>query len=188
MRKNNQILIKAFFDHLGRLLDYIPRVQILILRIYTDLQNLSKDLRIKISPEKKYFLRSLEISTVNNIPFDHLENLLVNSFPHLKIFKFFFKIDASSQSALDYINDKRWEDLLQSLISLEEFSCSLELPIQSIIPLNNQFFQNQFFCQIYTYAFNTILRLHTKPYPKRRLDIMYVLLGLIFFFFLLRLF
>ena len=168
-------------------MDYVPRVQVLVLRIYTDLQNSSKDLRIKTSPEKKYSLRSLEISTVNNIPFDHIENLLKNSFPQLKILKFLFKTDASSQSSLDYIDDKRWEDLLQSLISLEQFSCSLELPIQSIIPFNsferNQFFQNQFFYQIYTYAFNTILRLHTKPYPKRRLDIMYVLSELIFFSF-----
>ena len=161
------------------MLDYIPCVQVLVVRIHTDLQNLSKDLRIKSSPERTYPIRSLEISTVNNIPFDHIENLLSNSFPRLEIFKYFFKFDAASQSSLDYLDDKRWEYLLQTLISLEDFSCSLELPVQSIIPINtferNTFFQKHhwhFLCQLYTYSFNTILRLHTKPYPKRRLDIM----------------
>lgn len=174
---------------IGRLLDYIPRVQLLVVRIYTDLQNICKDLRIKTSPEKTYPIRSLEISTVNNIPFDHVENLLINSFPQLEILKFFFKTDASSQSSLDYLDDKRWETLLQSLISLKQFSCSLELPLQSIIPINtfeqNVFFQKQhwrFVWQMYTYSFNTILRLHTKPYPKKRLDIMYVIFSFFFFF------
>lgn len=101
--------------------------------------------------------------------------------------KFIFKTDASSQSSLEYINEKRWEDLLRSFISLKNFSCCIELPIQTD-NLINTFEQNQYFLernwqfsfQVYTYSFNTILRIHTKPYPKRRLDIMYMIIYLIY--------
>jgi hypothetical protein len=158
-------------------LDYIPSVQSLIVRIYTDLSNYPS---IKSSHSNLINLHSLEISTINNIPFNQIERLFQRSFHRLQTLKFFFKTDASSQSCFDYIDDKRWELLLRSLISLEHFSCCLELPIQSK-SINNPFKQNEFFLQrnwlfdihIYTYSFNTILCLHTKPYPKRRLDIMY---------------
>jgi hypothetical protein len=173
-----------FIIKIGRLLDYIPSVQSLIVRIYTDLSNY---------PSRKSFhstfsnLHLLEISTINNISFHQIEILFQNSFPRLEILKFFFKTDASSQSCLDYLDDKRWEFLLRSLISLEHFSCCLELPIQSK-SINNSFEQNQYFLQrnwlfdfhISTYSFNTILRANTKPYPKRRLDIMYVCVCIIF--------
>jgi hypothetical protein len=173
-----------FYYYIGRLLDYIPSVQCLTVRVYTDLQNFSKYSSIKYSPLINSNLRSLQISTINNIPFNQIENFFKNLFNRLETLKFFFKTDASSQSCLDYINDKRWEYLLQSFLSLHHFSCCIELPIQSQI-ITNSFEKNQFFLkrnwrfsvQIYTYSFNTILCLHTKPYPKKRLDIMYVIIS-----------
>lgn len=162
-------------------MNYIPNVQSLTVSVYTDLQNLSKDLLIKSSRPINSNLRSLKISTINNISFNQIENFFQNSFNRLEKLKFVFKTDASSQSCLDYTNDKRWEFLLQSFLSLEHFSCCIELPIQSQRVINT-FEQNQYFLkrnwlfsvQVYTYSFNTILRIHTKPYPKRRLDIMYI--------------
>jgi hypothetical protein len=173
---------ESFYYDIGRLVDYIPSVQYLTVHIYTDLQNISKYSSIKSSYSINSNIRSLQISTTNNIPFNQIENFFRNSFHRLEILKFFFKTDASSQSCLDYINDKRWEFLLQSFLSLQNFSCCIELPIHSEI-ISNSFEQNQFFLkrnwrfytQIYTYSFNTILRIHTIPYPKRRLDIMYVI-------------
>lgn len=161
--------------YIGRLLDYIPNVQSLIIRIYTDLQNFS----LKNSHIKNSSIRSLEISILNNIPFNQIEDLFKNSFNHLEKLKFFFKTDVSSQACLDYINDKRWQILLQSFLSLEHFYCCIEFPIQSET-ITNSFRENGFFIKknwkfsfhVYTYSFNTILCIHTKPYPKRRLDIM----------------
>ncbi len=162
-------------------MDYIPSVQYLTVRIYTDLQNCSKYSLIQSSHSRNSNIRSLEISTINNIPFHQIENFFQNSFNRLEILKFFFKTDAPSQSCLDYLDDQRWEYILQSFLSLEEFHYCIELPIQSEIRSNsfedNQFFRKRnwkFSMQIYTYSFNTILRLHSQPYPKRCLDIMYV--------------
>ncbi|CAF0749972.1 unnamed protein product [Adineta steineri] len=161
-----------------RLLNYIPNVQSLCVHIYTDLQNVSNYSSINNSSIINSSIRSLQISTINNIPFNHIENLFKNSFKSLQTLKFFFKTDASSQSCLDYIDDKRWEFLLQSLESLENFHCCIELPIQSKLVENlfeqNQFFLKRnwvFFIETYTYSFNTICRLYTKPYLKRRIDI-----------------
>ena len=159
-------------------MDYIPSVQSLIVRIYTDL---SKYPLKKSSHSIVSNLRLLEISTINNIPFHQVETLFQNTFSRLETLKFFFKTDASSQSCLDYLDDKRWEVFLQTLLSLKHFSCCLELPIQSK-SINNSFQQNEYFLQhnwlfdfhISTYSFNNILYAHTKPYPKRRLDIVYV--------------
>jgi hypothetical protein len=160
-------------------LNYVPSVKSLTVRIYTDLQNISTYSSIKTSPAINSSIRSLQISTINNIPFNQIENLFKNSFKCLETLIFFFKTDASSQSCLDYIDDKRWEFLLQGFLLLENFHCCIELPIQSEI-ISNSFEQNEFFLkrhwlfsvQIYTYSFNTILRIHTKPYLKLRLDIM----------------
>jgi hypothetical protein len=171
-----------FYCYIGRLLNYIPNVQCLSVNIYTDLQNISKYSSIRCFHSINSNIRSLQISTINNISFNQIENFFRNSFNRLETLKFFFKTDALSQSCLDYINDQRWEFLLQSFLSLEHFSCCIELPIQSQF-ITNSFKQNQFFLrrnwifsiQIYTYSFNTILRIHTKPYPKRRLDIVYVI-------------
>jgi len=176
-------------------LNYIPNVQSLIVNIYTDLQNISKYSSIRSFHSINSNIRLLQISTINNISFNQIENFFRNSFNRLETLKFFFKTNALNQSCLDYINDKRWEFLLQSFLSLEHFFCCIELPIQSQF-INNSFEQNQFFLkrnwifsiEIYTYSFNTILRVHTKPYPKRRLDIMYVILFFLciyFFLFLL---
>jgi len=159
-------------------LDYIPNVQGLTVRIYTDLQNFSKYSLIKNSHFQQSKIRSLQISTINNIPFNQIEIFFQNSFKNLEKFKFFFKTDASSQSSLGYIDDKRWELLLQSFPLLQHFHCCIQLPIQSGI-ITNSFEKNQYFIrrnwkfsfQIYTYSFNRILCIHTKPYPKRRLDI-----------------
>ncbi|UJR28861.1 hypothetical protein I4U23_010084 [Adineta vaga] len=161
-----------------RLLNYIPNVQSLTVRIYTDFQNFSKQISIKQFPTIHSSIRHLKISTINNIPFHQIEEFFTNQFIHLDTLKFFFKTDAQSQSSLDYIDDQRWQSLLQSFVSLEHFHCSIELPIQSQI-YTNTFITNEFFLkrnwlftsQIYTYSFNTILRLHTKPYLKQRLDI-----------------
>ncbi|CAF5026930.1 unnamed protein product [Rotaria sp. Silwood1] len=162
-----------------RLLNYIPNVQYLSVRLHTDLQNFSKDSSIISSHSINSNIRSLEISTINNIPFNQIEDLFKKTFKHLEILKFFFKTDALSQSCLDYIDDKRWEHLLQRFLSLKDFHCCIEIPIQSQI-ISNSFEQNQFFrkhhwkfsFQAYSYSFNTMLRIHTDPYPKRRLDIM----------------
>ncbi|CAF0896468.1 unnamed protein product [Rotaria sp. Silwood1] len=161
-----------------RLLNYIPNVQYLSVRLHTDLQNFSKDSSIISSHSINSNIRSLEISTINNIPFNQIEDLFKKTFKHLEILKFFFKTDALSQSCLDYIDDKRWEHLLQRFLSLKDFHCCIEIPIQSQI-ISNSFEQNQFFrnhhwkfsFQAYSYSFNTMLRIHTDPYPKRRLDI-----------------
>jgi len=173
-------LITSFFPHfIDRLLNYVPSVHSLTVRIYTDLQNISKYSSIRSSTAINSSIRSLQISTINNIPFNQIENLFKNSFKYLETLKFFFKTDASSQSCLDYIDDKRWEVLLQGFTLLKNFHCCIELPIQSEI-ISNSFEQNQFFLkrnwlfsvQVYTYSFNTILRIHTQPYPKRHIDIM----------------
>ncbi|CAF4589569.1 unnamed protein product, partial [Rotaria sp. Silwood2] len=171
--------ISYFFDNrLNRLLNYIPNVQFLSIRLYTDLQNFSKYSSIISSHSINSNVRSLEISTINNIPFNQVEDLFKKTFKRLEILKFFFKTDALSQSCLDYIDDKRWEYLLQGFLSLKDFHCCIEIPIQSEI-VSNSFEQNQFFrkhnwkfsFQTYTYSFNTMLRMHTELYPKRRLDI-----------------
>ncbi|CAF0853517.1 unnamed protein product [Rotaria sordida] len=164
--------------HWNRLLNYIPNVRHLIVRLYTDLQNFFKYSSIINSDTINSNIRSLEISTINNIPFNQIEDLFKKTFKHLEILKFFFKTDALSQSCYDYIDHKRWEDLLQRFLSLKDFHCCFEIPIQSEL-ISNSFEQNQFFrkhnwkfsFQIYTYSFNTMLRIHTEPYPKRRLDI-----------------
>ncbi|CAF3151535.1 unnamed protein product [Rotaria socialis] len=163
---------------LDRLLNYIPNVQSLSIRLYIDLQNFSKDLSITKVHSVKSNIRSLEISTINNIPFNHIEDLFKKSFSHLETLKFFFKTDALSQSSLDYIDSKRWECLLRSILSLQHFHFCIEIPVESEI-ISNSFQKNQFFSkrnwkfssQVYTYSFNTILRIHTDPYPKRSLDI-----------------
>jgi hypothetical protein len=108
-------------------LDYIPTVQSLTVRIYTDLQNCP----IKNSHTRNSYIRSLEISISHNISFNQIEEFFKNSFKRLENVKFFFKTDVSSQSCLDYINDKRWESVLQSLLALEHFYCCIEFPVQS---------------------------------------------------------
>ncbi|CAF3844531.1 unnamed protein product, partial [Rotaria magnacalcarata] len=161
-----------------RLLNYVPNAQSLSIRLYIDLQNFSKDLSITKVHSIKSNIRSLEISTINNIPFNHIEDLFKKSFNHLETLKFFFKTDALSQSSLDYIDSKRWECLLRSILSLQYFYFCIEMPVESEI-ISNSFEKNQFFSkrnwkfssQVYTYSFNTILRIHTDPYPKRSLDI-----------------
>lgn len=160
-------------------MNYIPNVQYLTVRLYIDLQNFSKELPIIKANSIQSNVRSLEISTTNNIPFNQIGSLFKKSFPHLETLKFFFKIDAITQSSLDYIDSKRWEFLLQSFSSLQNFHYCVEIPIQSNI-LSNSFERNEFFLkrnwkfsfQIYTYSFNTLLRIHTIPYPKRSLDIL----------------
>ena len=120
------------------------------------------------------------MSIINNIAFEQIENFLTKyTFHCLKSFKFFLKIDALNQSCLNYIDANRWENLLQLLSSLEYFNYYIDIPIESK-QIRNTFEQNQYFLQrnwqfsfqIYTYSFNTILRIHTIPYPQRHLVMM----------------
>lgn len=148
------------------------------MKIFTDLQNVFIEKRSTIELN----LRSFSISTTNNIPFSHIEELCRHSLKFLENFTFFFKTDASSQSCLDYLDDQRWQNLLCSFVSLRRFSCAIELPIQSesFVELKSkQFVDNEFFSrrnwkfslQTYTYDFNTVACLHTDPYPRRRFDL-----------------
>lgn len=168
---------------LDRLIRYLPAVQKLTVRVFTDLQHLSKVGSLLDVSTICSNLRSLTISTISNIPFHHLEALFRHAFHRLEKFTFVFKTDAASQSCLDYVDAKRWEVLLRSLVSLIEFHCCLELPVLSeklVDHCENTLESNDFFrqhrwsfdVQTYTYSHNSILRLHTRPYPKRRLDIM----------------
>ena len=157
---------------------FIPSVEHLTVTIFTDLQHLSIEKRSPIALN----LRSFSISTTNNIPFGQIEDLCRHDLPALDKFTFLFKTDAASQSCLDYLDDKRWETLLRSFVSLRQFHCAIELPIPSepIVDVwAKQFQDNLFFAErnwsfslhTYTYAFNTVACLHTQPYPRRRFDL-----------------
>lgn len=180
-RKGKAYLTRLYFLFycLDRLLSYIPNVIKLNVRVYTDLQQISKYLSIKSFNPKQSNIRSLELSTINNIAFNLLESFFQNNFSRLEILKFTFKSDALTQSCLDYTNDKRWQVLLESLPLLKKFNISIKFPIESPF-IANTFDCNRFFheknwricCQIYTYSYNTILHMHTQPYPLKHLDIM----------------
>ena len=171
------------FFYLDRLLQYVPGVRTLSVKLFTDLQNFSRSPSIENSSRKSFQVRSLKISTTNNISINSIEDLLRHSCPNLEKLIFLFKIDAINHSCRDFIDDKRWENFLRSFVSLRDFRCAIEFPIDGE-NLRNQyatsFNANDFFCRqhwnlsnyIYTYSFNSILRLHTQPYPNRRLDIM----------------
>jgi hypothetical protein len=170
---------REFFLHLDRLLHYIPCVQRLIVRLFTDLQHSSKFSLIERETATRSSLRALTIITVNNIPFHHIENLSRHRFDRLETLTFLFKTDAASQSCLDYIDDQRWTNLLRTFVSLLEFRCSIELPVLVHVDANT-FAENRFFrernwkisVRTLTYSFNTMLHVHSEPYPKRRLDTM----------------
>jgi hypothetical protein len=180
IREEYCIIVMFYLD---RLLAHLPSLQHLTVRLFTDLQNSTRLLLHSRQDSLRHLnLTSLAINTINNIAFDHVIDLFRHSFHHLKKFTFFFKTDAASHACLDYLDENRWQTLLQGFISLIEFRCCIELPIEPSTIVDHyvrQFNENVFFrlrpwkfvVDTYTYSYNRVLRLHTQPYPKRRLDI-----------------
>ena len=165
---------------LDRLLDYIPSVHHLTVRLFTDLQNCSKDAHTEKTRSISSNVRLLKISIINNLPFNQIDALFRHRFTRLERLTFEFRTDASSQSCLDYVDEQRWQCLLDTLLSLEQFHCCLQVPVdcestaRSIsrsAEANDGFLQRRWKCAIetYTYSYSTNVRIHTRPYPKRRL-------------------
>lgn len=173
----------SIFVCLDRLLQHVKWVRSLNVKLFTDLQNSTRLEQRNRSNVRCRSIRSLTISSVNNLQLSVLDELFRNSCPQVEHLRIFLRTNVISQSTRDFLDEQRWETFLRSFVSLTDFRCAFEFPVdhhQDVYQYANAFNNNQFFRQrnwtfsseIFTFCFNTILRLHTNPYPRQRLDTM----------------